>query len=208
MPQHTRRSPRWCLHDYRRAGLYFVTVCTAGRALVFGEVTDGRMALSPLGQIAAAEWDRTLALRPELLADVFVVMPNHVHLLFGILDGDPEDAADHPASNHHRRDTINCVPTNRVPTPAGDALPNRGRRFGAPLAKSVSSVVKVYKAAVTRQARRLGLWGDGPLWQGRFHDRVVRTAAEADRVRRYVTENPARWPTDRYGPPRPPGRRR
>jgi REP element-mobilizing transposase RayT len=86
MPLPPRTSPRWRRRDYRRAGLYFVTICTGGRAEAFGEVPAGRMALSPLGQIAADEWNRTLAMRTELLADVFVVMPNHVHVLFAILE--------------------------------------------------------------------------------------------------------------------------
>jgi len=60
-----------------------------------------------------------------------------------------------------------------------------------------------YKAGVTRQARRLGLWPEGALWQGRFHDRVVRTAAEADRIRQYITDNPARWPADDLHPDAP-----
>ena len=198
MPRPDRTSPRWRLHDYRRAGLYFVTACTAARAEVLGEIVDGRPLLSPLGEAASGEWARTLAMRPELVADASVVMPNHVHLLFGVADQDREAASGDEASDPHRRDTISCVPT-----PA-----NGGRPFEAPLAKSVSVVVKVYKAAVTRRARREGLWTEGPLWQGRFHDRVVRDEREADRIRRYIAENPARWRQDRYGPARPPGRRR
>ena len=197
MPHHDRQSPRWRLHDYRRAGLYFVTFCTAARAEVLGEVVDGQLYPSPLGETASAEWRRTLAMRSELLADASVVMPNHVHLLFGIVSGAASDDGADSASNPHRRDTMHGVPTQ-----------DGRRRFGEHRAKSVSSVVGAYKAHVTRRARREGLWNDGPLWQGRFHDRVVRNEREADRIRQYIQENPARWRTDRYGPSRPPGRRR
>ena len=196
MSHRNRQSPRWTRHDYRRAGLYFVTVCTVRRAEVFGEVRDDQMIPSLLGATASREWERTLAMRPEVLADAFVVMPNHVHLLFGILDRDPSDVGD-PASNPHRTDTMHGVPTQ-----------DGKRRFGEHRAKSVSSIIGAYKAHVTRQSRRAGLWGDGPVWQGRFHDRVVRAPVEADRIRQYIADNPARWRTDCYGPLRPPGRRR
>lgn len=149
---------------------------------------------SPLGAIAVQEWERTVAMRPEVLADAAVVMPNHVHVLFGIVDVGSVDY------DPHRRDTVNRAP----------AQDDRPRQFGEMLARSVSTVINVYKGAVTRQARRADLWGDGPLWQGRFHARVVRTPAEADRIRQYIADNPTNWATDRYGPlppPRSPRRR-
>ena len=197
MSQNNRQSPRWHLHDYRWPGGYFVTICTAGRAEVFGEVVDGEMVLSALGEIASGEWERTVAMRPEVLADAAVVMPNHVHFLFGIVDVTGADDGAGLTSDHHRRDTMHGVPTQ-----AGE------RRFGEHQAKSVSPIIGAYKAHVTRQARRAGLWGDGPLWQGRFHDRVVRNPAEADRIRQYVADNPARWRQDRYHPLPPPHWRR
>ncbi len=69
-------------------------------------------------------------------------------------------------------------------------------------------MINAYKAAVTREVRRRGLWPEGPLWQGRFHDRVVRSETEADRIRRYVAENPTRWAADPFHPALPPPRRR
>ena len=36
----------------------------------------------------------------------------------------------------------------------------------------------------------------GPVWQRSFHDRIVRTDREANTLRRYIAENPARWDPD------------
>lgn len=190
MPRRDRRSPRWATYDYRRPALYFVTVCTAGRAEAFGAVEDGAVRLSALGSVAAAEWARTVAVRGGVAADASVVMPDHVHLLFGVVGDDEAATPTAPPDS----DT-----SSRVPTGNGSG---GVRRFGGVDAGSVSSIVGGYKSAVTRQARRLGLWGDGPLWQGRFHDRVVRSAEEADRIRRYIAENPARWTHDAFHPAR------
>jgi putative transposase len=38
--------------DYGQNGAYFVTICTKNRASYFGDVVDGRMQLSQIGQLA------------------------------------------------------------------------------------------------------------------------------------------------------------
>lgn len=94
MRLHRRRSVRLRAHDYR-GGLHFVTVCTDGRQQLFGAVADGEMVLSPFGAIARDEWERTGDIRPAVVLDAFVVMPDPVHLLFGIVpDGETMHASD------------------------------------------------------------------------------------------------------------------
>jgi hypothetical protein len=55
---HDRQSMRLPDYDYRRAGGYFVTICTDDKRLLFGEIVRGRMRLSPCGRVAAEEWRR------------------------------------------------------------------------------------------------------------------------------------------------------
>ena len=65
--------------DYGANGSYFITICTHDRAHAFGEVTDGCVNLTLLGQAA---WDCWYAIPehfPFVLLDEFVAMPNHVH---------------------------------------------------------------------------------------------------------------------------------
>jgi len=76
---HHRRSIRLRGYDYREAGAYFVTVCTANRECFFAEIVDEAMELNRLGEIVEDEWHRTAILRPQVSLDAFVVMPNHVH---------------------------------------------------------------------------------------------------------------------------------
>ena len=51
------------------------------QGIFFGNIKDGIMILSRLGEIAENEWLKTPTLRPDmnLELDPFVVMPNHVH---------------------------------------------------------------------------------------------------------------------------------
>lgn len=198
-----RRSPRLAVYDYRRAGWYFVTVCTKGRVLLFGDVVDGAMRLNEVGRIAEKAWINTATLRPYVVSDAFVVMPNHVHLLFGLAENEGGGGNDR-GDRIERRDIMHGVPT----PPAGKTSPTSElpsadggrRRFGQHVVGSVSSLVGAYKSAVTRAVNRCGGREGGTIWQGRFHDRIVRNEGERERIRRYIEENPLRWHLDPYKP--------
>ena len=59
---------------------------------------------------------------------------------------------------------------------------------GSPV--DLRAVIRGYKAAVTSQARRMGI----PFaWQTRFHDHVVRHQDERLRIEQYIRNNPVRW---------------
>jgi len=91
--RHCRRSMRLKGYDYSQAGAYFVTICTQGRACLFGEVVDGEMRLNDAGRMVVAEWERLPALFPNVVLDAFVVMPNHIHGIV-ILTDPADDATD------------------------------------------------------------------------------------------------------------------
>jgi hypothetical protein len=91
--KHRRRSIRLKGYDYSQAGVYFVTICTQGRACLFGEVVDGEMRLNDAGRMVVAEWERLPALFPNVVLDAFVVMPNHIHGIV-ILTDPADDATD------------------------------------------------------------------------------------------------------------------
>ncbi len=74
-----RRSIRLRDYDYSRAGAYFITVCTKGQELLFGEVNDGEVELNEFGRMAAEEWLNSARIRIEIELDAWIVMPNHIH---------------------------------------------------------------------------------------------------------------------------------
>ena len=174
-----RRSVRLRAHDYR-AGLYFVTVCTHGRQRLFGDVVDGEVVLSVAGRVARDAWLRTAEVRPSVVLDAFLVMPDHVHLLFGVVPDDTPRADD----GSSRRGVLQYAPTSGLP-----------RSFESP-SRSVGSIVRGYKGAVTNAIKRRWQTPDARVWQRSFHDRVVLTDREAAAIRRYIADNPARWDPD------------
>jgi putative transposase len=171
-----RHSMRYAGYDYTRPGAYFITICTAGRLHTFGAVVDGLMQPSPLGRVVVSCWAQI----PQHYACVslgeYVMMPNHTHGILWIVD------SEQPAS---------------VPTP---------RRFGEPVAGSISTIVATYKAAVTREAREAGIVQQGPIWQGRFWDHIIRDETSLAQIQDYIRTNPLHWEQDQLHPEAPPNR--
>jgi putative transposase len=85
---HNRRSIRLKGYDYSQAGAYFITICTNQRQPLFGEILNGEMILSEIGQIAYNEWLKTPEIRPYVSLDVFAIMPNHMHGII-LINDDP-----------------------------------------------------------------------------------------------------------------------
>ena len=65
-------------------------------------------------------------------------------------------------------------------------------QFGAQRG-SLASVMRGFKSGVTTFARTHTL---DFHWQPRFHDRIVRSGHELDRIRHYITTNPSRWESE------------
>ena len=68
--------------DYGWNGYYFVTICTHGHKPWFGEIVDGKMVLSDIGELANKFWRQIHMHFRFTRLNVFVVMPNHVHGVF------------------------------------------------------------------------------------------------------------------------------
>jgi putative transposase len=97
--RHHRRSIRLPGYDYTRGGAYFVTICTYQRACLFD---DPR-----LRSIAERCWKALAHHRSPIILDAWVVMPNHVHGIMVITDGDhandpAADIAGHAGETHDR----------------------------------------------------------------------------------------------------------
>jgi REP element-mobilizing transposase RayT len=89
MPKrHNRRSIRLRGFDYASPGAYFVTLNTKNRIPIFGTLRDGVMHLNDIGRIVHEEWVRSSDIRPEVVLDEFVIMPNHMHMIVWIRDVD------------------------------------------------------------------------------------------------------------------------
>ncbi|HVX87651.1 MAG TPA: transposase [Gemmatimonadales bacterium] len=65
---------------------------------------------------------------------------------------------------------------------------------GRPFSSGIVQVVAGFKAAVSREWRISRPTAYFPIWQRRFHDRLLTSRDALARARRYIAANPANWP--------------
>ena len=174
-------SARWATWDYGSNAAYFITICIADRAHDFGEIVNGEMVLTPLGQAAADCWVAIPDHFPFVVLGASVVMPNHVH---GIIIIDKPDGGGVETQNFASLQQDFASLQQDTPK----------NRFG-PQSKNLASIVRGYKIGVTKFARQHHL---AFKWQARYHDHVIRNAGEYERIEKYIRENPQKWDEDRY----------
>lgn len=71
----------------------------------------------------------------------------------------------------------------------------------APQQVSLGTIVGAFKSLAAREVN-LMLKRTGSLWQRNYYERVVRSEAELNAIRRYIDENPLRWALDAENPER------
>jgi putative transposase len=179
--RHHRRSIRLRGYDYAGGGAFFITICAYRKEPLFGEVAGGEIRLNAVGEIARDEWYRSAELRPEVLLDAFVVMPNHIH---GIIALDGSVAGERDGG-------------------AGALAPGGARR--APLRRprgSLGAFVAGYKSRVTSRVRALTGDTGKRVWQRNYYEHIIRDGREADEIRLYVVNNVLTWAGDPDNPTR------
>lgn len=174
-----RRSVRLRQYDYSQAGVYFITLCTAGRQCLFGDIVDGEMMLNKIGQLTASEWERSMEIRKEIELDAWIIMPNHMHAVFLISHSSSAPAA-----------------ATLQPSSAPDASI---RTMGS-IKKSLSSLMQGFKSATTAKINVIRQMPYVPVWQRGLWEHVVRSEAELKRIRDYIAANPQQWDADSNNP--------
>ena len=162
-------------YDYSQEGAYYVTICTQDRRCMFGVIRDGMLVLNDYGCIADRCWREIPVHFPHVILDEFVIMPNHVH---GIL----------LISNKRNGGTRHAVSQQEA------------RTFGKPEHGSLSTIMRSFKSAVTKQINLMRNTNIARIWQGRFYEHIIRNEKSYDAIRRYITENPRQWPNNEDNP--------
>jgi REP element-mobilizing transposase RayT len=171
---HHRRSIRLRGYDYAQPGEYFMTFCTFRREHLLGEIENGIMRLSELGKIVRQEWLRTPMMRSNVELDEFVLMPDHLHGIIVL----------HAERNGELEQSSNCggelqfAPTK---TP-----------FRSP-SKTIGAIIRGFKSASTKRVNDFRNSPGLPLWQRNYYEHIIRDQMELNRIREYISLNPAKW---------------
>jgi REP element-mobilizing transposase RayT len=200
--------------DYARNGHYYITIVTAERKRLFGEIVNGEMVLNDWGQIVYDEFFKSFEMRTELFLGEFVLMPDHLHAIV-ILDktkcmdvGACGDVSYGHVETHGRaslQPTRQSTPTP-IPTPQRTCAPTPST--STPFQRqpqSISSFVAGFKSATVK---RIDDWIDAnqptmakfnrnnPLWQSNYHDHIIRDVIEYQYIAEYIVRNPIDWRED------------
>jgi putative transposase len=219
--RHHRRSLRLKGYDYTQEGAYYVTLCTAERAPLLGEVVAGAMHLSTLGAMVQAEWLRTPTLRPQVTLDEYVIVPNHVHGILvvaavGAYGNTPLQDGNTPLQNDNVPMQGGNAPMQNGNTsmPNGNVLPQNGQMSAqrsnasgpprpAPLrspSQTLGAILRGFKAATTARINTLREAPGTPVWQRNYYEHIIRNERQLEAIRAYIYNNPVQWAADRENP--------
>jgi REP element-mobilizing transposase RayT len=197
--KHHRRSTRLQEYNYSSSGAYFITVNIQGRLRLFGAVNENGMQLNDIGKIARQCWRDIPIHFPYVELDEFIIMPDHMHGIIFILPDDDDgrgvqDADRRGVHDADRRDVQLNAPTGDAPTgnPTTSKTSSRKDNYYSkisPQKKSLSVIVRTYKAAVTTICRENGFHHFE--WQRNYYDHIIRSERE------YITNNPVNWWCDK-----------
>lgn len=183
--EHDRKTIRLQGFDYAQSGAYFITVCAFDRAHIFGTIREEEMILKPVGRAVLECWQNIPSHFSFVRLDEFVVMPNHVHGIVWIDDGNVPSGR----GNASGRGKACLAPTsNRNPNIM---------QFGQPPPRSIPSIIGSFKSAVTKSVHS-GKLLFGSVWQRNYFERVIRSESELHAVRKYIRDNPINWNMDEH----------
>jgi putative transposase len=163
--QFHRDSNRLPEYDYTGAGGYSITLVTHRHVCMFGEITADQMSLNSYGNIAQEEWLRTPGVRPEIILDEFVIMPNHIHGIIFITES---------VGAHSLVPALwGCAPLQDPRPPLQDPHPPLQGLY-APLhppnkslsrpPRSLGSFIAGFKSIVTKRINILRSIPGAPVW--------------------------------------------
>ena len=221
--QHKYRidSARAWWHNYD-GGAYFITICTENRDHFFGEIKNGVMVLSEIGEYAFEQFDGVSKHYPYATIPLFTIMPNHIHAIVFIGDNMVSHCRDGARTVSQQQPTIEPFETVRAPSQntqnndsqmvgetvhAPSLQTNRWKhdnvdeemQFISKQKGRLSVVIGGLKSAVTHFANQTPHYF---AWQTRFHDHIIRDQPEMNRIATYIQNNVANWRDDEFYTPR------
>ncbi len=167
----SRKTLRLKHFDYSSNGLYFITVCTYGKENFFGKITDGKMFLSPCGKIAEEEIGVVNQKRQGQYIEITKYVIMPNHIHMIICIFKPDFFHEYKQED-----------------------------FSKPVSQAISSVMRSYKAAVTKRVRENSDETNMPyrIWQSRYFDNVIRNEKAYAKIYDYIETNPLRWEKDKF----------
>lgn len=181
-------------HDYN-GGAYFITICTKDREHYFGEIEDGEMVLSEIGEITRQCIEQIPQHNPYAEIPLYVIMPNHLHLIVFIVETVHAPSPKKPLNDNPETVHAPSLQPNRWKNDIVD----EEMQFISKQKNRLSVAIGSLKSAVTHFANQTP---DYFAWQPRFYDRIIRDQPEMNRIATYIQNNVVNWKEDEFYTPK------
>ncbi|NTW88447.1 MAG: transposase [Desulfobulbaceae bacterium] len=174
---HHRQSIRMKGYNYAQNGIYFITVCTHNRDCFFAEISTPRV-LTRYGFVVRDAWNNTPIIRPNILLDAFVIMPNHIHGIIVIRRVVPCRNESHGEKS--QKGVLRYAPTASFRSPS----------------QTIGAIIRGFKSSTTKQINQIRGTPNLPVWQRNYYEHIIRNEEEMNRIREYIITNPQHWIND------------
>ena len=206
-----RKPLRLKKYDYWSNWFYFVTICTKWRENFFGEIVEWKIFLNDYGEIAKNEILKTEEIRKEIKIDIFVIMPNHLHLLV-VIENENTVGNTGPCSLHknknlnentcslHKKWNINMCSLHKNKNLNKNTYSLYKEEKWIHITKNkLSNTIQRIKWSITTKIRKkyedFIFW-----WQKSFFDKIIRNDEQLEKTREYILNNPLKWELDINNP--------
>ena len=165
--------------NYSENGHYFITICTRYHNNFLGKIVDEKMEYKEAGKICEKYIKEIPIHCPDIRLVDFVVMPNHVHILFHV------ETHDRASLQDNRKVTlINFGHNNH---------PEYFSRLSKKSNQIIPKVIKQFKSSVKREVNKHKLLF---MWQERYYDEIVNDEKKLKTIIYYIKNNIRNWGKD------------
>ncbi|MFZ2153103.1 MAG: transposase [Microgenomates group bacterium] len=171
--------------DYSNPGYYFVTICTVNHYCCLGKIDNDKMVLSTRGIVVIEELHKTFEIRKNLKLEAWVVMPNHVHMLFGVGDHLVETRCNASLQGDSKQSTVISNYRNH---------PGFFDKINIKSNSEVAKTIRSFKGAVKRRLKHQNIFFG---WQERYYDEIVTDDKRLKIIKYYINNNPKNWKQDK-----------
>jgi len=199
--------------DYSNAGFYFITICTIDRECFLGEINNGIMILSLQGEIVRNEILKMPDYNARVVIDECVIMPNHIHLLIELTNGDNGgDGGD----GGNGGDGDGCGDVEKIHEFSLQRTTQRTTQpwWHNPNYKPTTDEIKQYRKQRRQMiipkilgklqmqtSKQINILNETPghkNWQPNYHDHIIRDDQSYQRIKQYIINNPKKWDDDKF----------
>ncbi len=179
----------WCNYN---EGLYFITICTAGKRHFFGEIENAEMLFTEIGKYVQYCISQIEQLHQNVIVPYFVVMPNHVHLIISLATDMPHTAG--VVETSHCGVSTQPPPPQQTPHCGVSTVDTKMQKIANHCGR-LSHLITQFKSSVTKYAKKNAIEF---AWQSRFHDHIIRNQDELKKISNYILNNVYKWDSDCY----------